>query len=407
MGALVLYPIFFSVVRSLFDAPGDSFVGADNYRRMFTSDRTLTSIKNNAIWVAVAPTIATILGLIFAVLTERVRWATAFKVAVFMPMAISFLATGVIWRLVYEQDPSRGVANAALSEVVDVFRPPGSYPGARPSQEDLVVPDEGGFTTTRPIAPGEAVQLGLIAINPRLVPESAELARPPVPESGSVGGVAWLDFTRGGGGERGVIDPSEAGLPGMRIEALSDGRVVGATTTAQDGTFSFPDLDPGSYAIRLAAANFREPYGGFSWLGPSFITPAVIVSFLWIWAGFAMVVIGAGLAAIPRDVLEAARVDGGTEWQVFRRVTVPLLIPVLLVVVVTLAINVLKIFDLVFVIPPGSSADAANVLALEMWQVSFGGGRDQGLGSALSILLFVLVFPAIGFNLRRFKAEQS
>ena len=61
----------------------------------------------------------------------------------------------------------------------------------------------------------------------------------------------------------------------------------------------------------------------------SLITPAIIIAYIWVWAGFAMVVIAAGLAAIPRDVLEAARTDGATEWQVFRRVTVPLLAPVL------------------------------------------------------------------------------
>ena len=118
-----------------------------------------------------------------------------------------------------------------------------------------------------------------------------------------------------------------------------------------------------------------------------------------------MVVIAAGLAAIPREALEAARVDGANEWQVFRRVTVPLLAPVLLVVVVTLVINVLKIFDLVLIIPPGSVQADANVLALEMWRVSFGGGHDQGVGSALALLLFVLVVPAMAFNIRRLRAE--
>jgi alpha-glucoside transport system permease protein len=135
--------------------------------------------------------------------------------------------------------------------------------------------------------------------------------------------------------------------------------------------------------------------------------PAVIGAYVWIWAGFAMVLIAAGLASIPREVLEAARVDGAREWQVFRRVTVPLLAPVLLVVLVTLVINVLKVFDLVFVIPPGSSQDDANVLALELWRVSFGGARDYGLGSALGVLLFVLVIPAMAFNIRRFRREEA
>ena len=118
-----------------------------------------------------------------------------------------------------------------------------------------------------------------------------------------------------------------------------------------------------------------------------------------------MVLIGAGLAAIPREVLEASRVEGANEWQVFRRVTVPLLAPVISVVLVTLVINVLKIFDLVLVIAPGSSQRTANVIALQMWKTAFG-VRDFGVGSALAIFLFVLVIPAMAFNIRRFRAEE-
>jgi alpha-glucoside transport system permease protein len=68
-------------------------------------------------------------------------------------------------------------------------------------------------------------------------------------------------------------------------------------------------------------------------------------------------------------------------------------------------INVLKVFDLVLVIPTGSVQDDANVIALEMWRVSFGGARDQGVGSALGVFLFALVLPAMAFNIRRFRQE--
>ena len=91
-----------------------------------------------------------------------------------------------------------------------------------------------------------------------------------------------------------------------------------------------------------------------------------------------MVLIAAGLAGVPRELLEAARVDGANEWQVFRRITVPLLAPVLAVVLVTLMINVLKIFDLVYIIAPGSVQDDANVLALQLYRSSFGDGRRPG-----------------------------
>jgi len=405
LGALVVYPILFSIVRSLFDKSGDAFIGLRNYQEIFTSDRTFTALRNTLIWVVVAPSIVTALGLVFAVLTERVRWGTAFKVAIFMPMAISFLSVGVIWRLVYEENPNVGLANAAAQGVVDTFRSPGPYPGARPSADNLR-PQGEALATTDTFAPGETVDLGLLAIPQDLIPESAEEASPREAPGDGIAGVVWLDFTRGGGGEPGVIDPSESGLPGATVEAVRDGEVVASAQSEDDGSYVLSGLEQGDYTVRLAASNFRPPFGGYSWLGPALVTPAIIVSFIWMWAGFAMVVIGAGLAAIPRDVLEAARVDGANERQVFRRVTVPLLAPVLGVVVVTLVINVLKIFDLVLIIAPGSVQRDANVIALEMWKASFGGAQDFGLGSALAIFLFVLVVPAMLFNIRRFRQEQ-
>ena len=153
-----------------------------------------------------------------------------------------------------------------------------------------------------------------------------------------------------------MIDPTEKGLPGVagRGGARRRGRRHQPPPAPTAGS-SIAGLAPGDYQLRLPPSNFREAFGGFSWLGPTLVTPAIIVAYVWIWAGFAMVVIGAGLAAIPREVLEASRVEGANEWQVFRRVTVPLLAPVIGVVLVTLIINVLKIFDLVLVIAPGSS----------------------------------------------------
>ena len=98
-----------------------------------------------------------------------------------------------------------------------------------------------------------------------------------------------------------------------------------------------------------------------------------MIAYIWIWAGFAMVVIAAGLSAIPRDMLEAARTDGATEWQVFRRITVPCSLPVLTVVFITMLIYVLKVFDIVISVAPGSVQDEANVMALQMWRTAFAG----------------------------------
>jgi alpha-glucoside transport system permease protein len=157
--------------------------------------------------------------------------------------------------------------------------------------------------------------------------------------------------------------------------------------------------------VAIGADAFSQPFEGVSWLGPSLITPAIMFAYIWVWAGFAMVVIAAGLAAIPRDLLEAARTDGATEWQVFRRVTIPLLAPVLTVVFITMIIYVLKVFDIVIAVAPGSVQDNANVIALAMWRTSFGGVNDFGLGSAIAVFLFILVIPVLAVNIRRFRRE--
>ncbi len=402
LGALVVYPIGFTILRSFYDRSGGSFVGLANYWEMLALPETLMAVRNNAIWVVVAPSAVTALGLVLAVLAERIRWRTAFKVALFMPMAVSFLSAGVIWRLVYDSDPALGLANAVVQGVADVFRRPGPYPGARPSDPRILSSEGGGFVSQRTYSAGEVALFGLVAIPPELVPKAAAPALAPTPAPGAISGEVWLDFAPGSG-RRGTIEPSEPGLPGVRIEALQGGRVVVSSVTGADGRFCLMGLAPGEYRLRLAASTFRQPFGGVTWLGPALITPAIIVAYVWIWAGFAMVLIGAGLAALPREILEASRVDGASEWQVFRQVTIPNLAPVLAVVFVTLVINVLKIFDLVLVIPPGSAQADANVIALEMWRAAFGGIQDLGLGSALAVLLFLLVLPAMLFNVRRFR----
>ncbi|WP_329457602.1 carbohydrate ABC transporter permease [Streptomyces sp. NBC_01497] len=406
LGALVVYPIGYSLYRSFFDKSGHRFAGLDNYVTIFTDSSILKAVENNVIWVVVAPVVATALGLIFAVLTERVRWGTAFKLVVFMPMAISMLAAGIIFRLVYEQDPARGVANAVWVGVHDTFARSAGYPGAHPLPAHPLKAGPGGsFVTKQPVHAGTPVQLPLVGVPPAAMPSQAKPARAAAPQAGKITGTAWLDFTLGGGGKPNVIDPKERGLRGLTVQAVKGGKVVASATAAADGTFTLPPAADGA-VLSLPAANFREPYNGVEWLGPRLVTPAIIGSYLWMWAGFAMVLIAAGLAGMPRELLEAARVDGANEWQVFRRVTVPLLTPVLGVVLITLMINVLKIFDLVYIIAPGSSQDDANVLALQLYRSSFGTDADLGVGSAIAILLLLLVIPVMLVNIRRMRREN-
>jgi alpha-glucoside transport system permease protein len=406
LGALVVYPIGYSLYRSFIDKSGHSFAGLDNYVTIFTDSSILKAVENNVIWVVVAPVVATALGLIFAVLTERVRWGTAFKLVVFMPMAISMLAAGIIFRLVYEQDPARGVANAVWVGVHDTFAESAGYPNAHPlPAHPLKAGGGGSFVTKTPVHAGTPVQLPLVGVAPGKMPSDAKPARAPKAEAGEITGTAWLDFTLGGGGKPNVIDPHELGLKSIKVEAVKGGKVVASAKAAADGTFTLPKAADGA-VLSLPAENFREPYNGVEWLGPNLVTPSIIGSYLWMWAGFAMVLIAAGLAGMPRELLEAARVDGANEWQVFRRITVPLLGPVLGVVLVTLMINVLKIFDLVYIIAPGSSQDDANVLALQLYRSSFGTDADLGVGSAIAILLLLLVIPVMLVNIRRMRKEN-
>jgi alpha-glucoside transport system permease protein len=404
LGLWIVYPSIRTIIRSLYDREGDTFVGLDNYETLFTEETLRTAIKNNFLWLLVVPAAVTVIGLVFAVLLERIRFSTAFKVAVFMPMAISLFAAGVIWRLMYEKDPEQGTVNAAIGVAKDAVAPSGVLSNARPSTEALQGGPAGGLELRTPIEPGDVAQMGLTAIRESDVPEGAEQAVVPEALSGGITGVVWRDF-KPGGGTPGRLEQEELGLPGVTVELRDEGGgTVAETTTEANGTFEFEDVESGTYRSAIGPDTFEKPYEGVTWLGPDLILPAMMMAYTWVWAGFAMVVIAAGLAAIPRDLLEAARTDGASEWQVFRRITVPLLAPVLTVVFITMLIYVLKIFDIVIAIAPGSVVDDANVIALAMWRTSFG-QNNFGVGAAIAVFLFLLVIPILLLNIRRFRRE--
>jgi alpha-glucoside transport system permease protein len=403
----MVYPAVYTIIRSFFGQNGylGTWVGIDNYKTLFTTSTLVRAIENNAIWVAVVPAFVTAIGLIFAVLTERVRWSVAFKTVVFLPMAISAFATGVTWRIMYQQDPSLGAVNALVRSVKDAVNPPGALQDAAASTPTLQGSPQTGLTLKTLLHPGSVARLGLTAIPPDAVPGGAKQAVQPAAKQGDIVGVVWRDF-KPGGGKPGVVEQGEQGLPGVKVELRSsNGKVVQSATTNSDGSFDFSKVPAGSYQTEIGASSFAKPFGGWSWLGPTLITWSLIIAYIWIWAGFSMVVIAAGLSAMPRDVLEAARTDGASEWQVFRRVTVPLLAPVLSVVFITMIINVLKVFDLVFALAPESVQSDANVIALAMWRTAFGGQNDFGTGSAIAVFLFLLVIPVLALNIRRFRRE--
>jgi alpha-glucoside transport system permease protein len=276
LGVFLVYPVVETVRISFLDASSNGLVGLSNYIQIFTRGDTQSALLNNLLWLFLFSIVTTGLGLIAAVLADRVRYEVAVKTLIFVPMAISFVAAGVIWTFMYQFQPHQP-----------------------------------GFTQTG-------------TINALLVALGGE----PVP---------WLV-------EQGVV-----------------------------------------------------PIFGIN-------NPAIIVAGIWMWTGFAMVILSAGLKGIPVEVLEAARVDGASDWQIFWRILVPMIWPTMIVVAITLMINALKIFDLVFIMTGGRFG--TDVIATRMWREMFI-SLHFGRAGALAVLLLIAIIPIMVFNIRRFRQEES
>src|SRR5215212_3261372 len=151
----LVYPTFYTIVRSFFDRDGSGFIWFSNYKELFTTDTLQTAIKNNAIWVGVVPALVTAIGLIFAVLTERVSWRLAFRTAVFMPMAVSLFAAGVIWRIMDQKEPDRGTVNASIQVFHDYVKPPGKLKDAFASTESITGDAKRGLVLQKPLSSGD------------------------------------------------------------------------------------------------------------------------------------------------------------------------------------------------------------------------------------------------------------
>ena len=138
------------------------------------------------------------------------------------------------------------------------------------------------------------------------------------------------------------------------------------------------------------------------------VTPAIIVAAIWINAGFTTVVLSAALKGIPVEILEAARVDGATGPQVFARIQIPMLAPTISVVAVTMIIYVIKVFDLIYVMGGnnGGPLGSARVVAFSQYVETFNNGR-AGYGSAVAVIMLLVVLPFILLNVKRFRAEAG
>jgi alpha-glucoside transport system permease protein len=133
-------------------------------------------------------------------------------------------------------------------------------------------------------------------------------------------------------------------------------------------------------------------------------TLLLIVIMVWIQAGFAMVVLSAAIKAIPGDIVEAARLDGVSPWQMFWQITMPSIRPALIVVAVTLTIATLKVFDIVRTSTNGNYD--TSVIASEMYNQAFRYGQN-GQGSALAVFLFILVIPVVIYQIRNLRQQRE
>jgi alpha-glucoside transport system permease protein len=287
-GVFLIYPVLDTIRRSFFDSRSEEWVGLDNYRFIIDNPQPLTTDTHSALlnvlfWLIFFTAITVCLGLIIAVLAARVRYEAVAKSAIFIPMAISFVAASVIWKFMYEFNSDIGTVNAVLTA-----------------------------------AGGDATR--------------------------------WLQ------------DTSAPQTP-------------------------FTDLGPDSLPAPLQLNNF-----------------ALIFVGVWMWTGFAMVVLSAGLKGISNEILEAARVDGASEWQIFWRIIIPNLSPTIVVVATTLVIQALKTFDLVWVMTAGRFK--TDVVATLFFKQAFLFG-DRGVGSALAIVLLLLVVPIMVISIRRFQFQEE
>jgi alpha-glucoside transport system permease protein len=179
-------------------------------------------------------------------------------------------------------------------------------------------------------------------------------------------------------------------------------QAIAATSLAIIWRFVYaPDPDIGLMNALLGIGNVSP----ISMLGnPSTVNWALIAVGIWGSVGFATVILSAAIKGISSEVLEAARVDGASETQIFWRVIVPMVSLPISVVAVTLVVNVIKLFDLIYVMTAGGPGASSRVIAFSMYQEAFPQGQF-GKGATIAVVMLLLLIPVMIFNIRRFRAE--
>jgi alpha-glucoside transport system permease protein len=177
---------------------------------------------------------------------------------------------------------------------------------------------------------------------------------------------------------------------------------ISATAVAIIWKFVYePDPDLGSLNAFITTFG-ADPV---AWYGRAdTVNYALIFAYVWASTGFAMVVLSAALKGISEEVIEAARTDGASEWDIFRRIQLPLLSLPISVVTVWLLVNVIKVFDIIYVLTGGGPGGSSEVIAVTMVD-EFGNG-EGGYAAAIAVVMMLLIIPIMAFNIRRFRSER-
>ncbi|WP_299689222.1 sugar ABC transporter permease [uncultured Tateyamaria sp.] len=348
LGLYLAYPVFETLRLSLTDRDqGGAFVGLANYNQMFAEPKFWEALRNNLLWLIVVPAASTAFGLLAAQLTDRIKWGAAAKSLIFMPMAISFVGAGVIFKLVYEARPADQSQIGVLNAVWLQF--------------------DGGFGSFL-----------LLQALPALILLSF---------AGIVAYVGWIfvqpiaNSRERGGGAGFVPLRLFVGVAALYLVYLSLSSLVGIFT------FTYP---------------YGEPQ---TWLTiPFWNSFFLMVVLIWIQTGFAMVILSAALRGIPEETIEAAIIDGANPFQIFFKIKVPQIMGTIVVVWTTITIVVLKVFDIVFAMTNGQWE--TQVLANYMYDKMFR-ANDWGVGSASAIIIMLLVTPILVWNVYNARKEMK
>ncbi|WP_108836491.1 carbohydrate ABC transporter permease [Tateyamaria sp. Alg231-49] len=348
LGLYLAYPVFETLRLSLTDHDqGGAFVGLANYNQMFGEPKFWEALRNNLLWLIVVPAASTAFGLLAAQLTDRIKWGSIAKSLIFMPMAISFVGAGVIFKLVYETRPADQNQIGILNAVWLQF--------------------DGGF--------GSFLMLQAL---PTLILLSF---------GAIVAYVGWIfvrpiaESRQNGGGAGFVPLRLFVGAAALYLVYLSISSLIGVFT------FDYP---------------YGEPQ---TWLTiPFWNSFLLMVVLIWIQTGFAMVILSAALRGIPEETIEAAIVDGANPFQVFFKIKVPQIMGTIVVVWTTITITVLKVFDIVFAMTNGQWE--TQVLANYMFDKLFR-ANDWGVGSAAAIVIMIMVSPILVWNVYNARKEMK